>query len=214
MRKVLFGCLGILVIGGVVGGVAGYYFVYRPAKSFVAGLTQLQELPKLNAQVRNTRPFTAPPDGVLTESMVERYVKAQQSLHDTMGARLRALDAKYEVLNREDARETSFSEGIAALKDLGGVILEAKRVQIDVLNSHGFSLAEYDWVRSAMYAASGIPMSVNFSHIIEQASSGQAPTGQTLSEAVTGAVPERNRELVAPHEEMLRENAALAFFGL
>ena len=214
MKKLLFGCLGILVIGAIVSGVAGYYFVYRPAKNFVAGLTQLQELPKLNARVRNTRPFTAPPDGVLTEAMGQRYVEAQRAFHDAMGARLRELDAKYEVLNREDARETSLSDGMAALRDLGGIILDAKRVQVDVLNANGFSLPEYDWVRRSMYAASGIPMSVDFSHIIDQASRGQAPKRHDMAEVLTGDVPERNRELVAPHEEMLKKNAALAFFGL
>ena len=214
MKKTLFGCLGILVIGTIVSAVAGYYFVYLPGRSFVAGLTQLQELPKLNARIRNTSPFTAPPDGVLTEAMVTRYVKAQQALHDTLGARLQALDAKFEVLNREDRSETSFSDGIAALRDLGSVILDAKRVQVDVLNAHGFSLAEYDWVRNSMYAASGVPMSLDFSHFIDQASKGQVSRRHDMAEAVTREVPERNRELVAPHEEMLEQNAALAFFGL
>jgi hypothetical protein len=214
VKKVLFGCLGILVIAAIVSGAAGYYFVYRPARSFVAGMAQLQAFPSLNARIRNTHPFLAPADGVLTETMVERYVKAQQTLHDTMGARLAELDAKYEVLKKQNGGNASLTQGIGALKDLAGLIVEAKKAQVEALNACGFSLAEYDWVRKNVYAASGIPMSVNFEHIVEQASSGQMSNGNQVSEAVTGDVPERNRELVAPHADMLKRNAALAFFGL
>jgi hypothetical protein len=214
MKKVLFGCLGVLVVAAIVTGAAGYYFVYRPARSFFAGMTQLQEFPRLNAQIRNTQLFSAPADGVLTETMVQRFAHAQQAVHDAMGARLKELDAKYEVLNEQNGGKPSFSDGIAALKDLAGIIVEAKRAQVSALNANGFSLAEYDWVRKSVYAASGIPMSVNFEHIVEQASKGQIATGDSVAEAVTGHIPERNRELVAPHAEMLKENAALAFFGL
>src|SRR5215208_1950571 len=208
MKKVLFGCLGILVIAAIISSAAGYYFVYRPARSFMAGMAQLQKFPSLNARIRNTHTFLAPADGVLTETMVQRYVKAQQTLHDTMGARLAELDAKYEVLNKQNGGNASLTEGVAALRDLAGLIVEAKTAQVDALNTYGFSLAEYDWVRKNVYAASGIPMSVSFEHIIEQASSGQMPTGNQVSEAVTGEVPDRNRELVAPHADMLKRNAA------
>jgi hypothetical protein len=57
-------------------------------------------------------------------------------------------------------------------------------------------------------------MSIDVEHLIEQASSGRIPTGRDMSEAVTGDVPEKNRELVAPYEKQLKQNAALAFFGL
>jgi len=214
MKKVLFGCMGVLVIAAIIAGVAGYYFLYRPARSFMAGMTQLQEFPKLNAQIRNTEAFSAPAGGVLTESMVRRYIQAQQALHDTMGVRLKELDAKYEVLDKQNGGKPSFSEGVAALRDLAGIIVDAKRAQIEALNATGFSLAEYDWVRKSVYAASGIPMSVDVAHILEQASTGQMPTGSNATEAITGVVPERNRELVAPHADTLKQNAAVAFFGL
>ena len=147
MKKVLFGCLGVLVIAAIVGGVAGYYFVYRPARSFMAGMTQFQEVPSLNARIRNTQRFSAPPDGMLTESMVQRYVQAQRAMHDTLGARLEELDSKYEVLSKQNGGNPSFSEGVEALRDLAGIIVDAKRAQVDALNANGFSLAEYDWVR-------------------------------------------------------------------
>ena len=214
MKKLLFGCMGVLVIGTIVAGVGGYYFVYRPARSFMAGMGQLQEFPKLNARIRNTEAFSAPADGVLTESMVRRYIQAQQRLHETMGARLKELDAKYEVLNTQNGGKPSFTEGVAALRDLAGIIVDAKRAQIEALNATGFSLAEYDWVRKSVYAASGIPMSVDVEHIVEQASTGQMPTANNAAEAITGVVPEHNRRLVAPHADTLRQNAALAFFGL
>jgi hypothetical protein len=131
-----------------------------------------------------------------------------------MGARLTELDAKYRALNTAHGGRPSLSDGMAALRDLAGLIVEAKQAQVEALNAHDFSLAEYDWVRKSVYAASGVPITVDFGHLIEQASTGQMPQNSTLAEAVTGEVPEKNRELVAPHEAVLKENAALAFFGL
>jgi hypothetical protein len=173
MKKVLVGCVGVLVIGAILGGVAGYYFVYRPARAFVTGLAKLQESPRLNAQIRNTRSFSPPSDGVLSEAMVQRYLRAQRALHDRMGARLKELDAKYEALNTASGGQPSITDGIAALRDLAGLIVEAKQAQVEALNAHDFSLAEYDWVRKSVYAASGIPMTVDFGHLIEQASTGR-----------------------------------------
>jgi len=214
MRKVVFGCLGVLVIAAIVSGLAGYHFAYPPARALLAGVDHLQAFPKLNAQVRNQRSFSPPRDGVLTEAMVTRYIEAQQKLHDSMGTRLRELDAKYDALSKANGGHPSLREGLSALQDLGGLLLDAKRAQVDALNGVDFSLAEYDWVRKSVYAASGIPMSIDVEHLIEQASSGRIPTGRDMSEAVTGEVPEKNRELVAPYQKQLKQNAALAFFGL
>jgi hypothetical protein len=214
MKKVLLGCLGVLLLATIAGGIGAYYFIYRPAKSYVQSLSQLQEIPRLNAQVRNRASFTPPGSGELTQGVVERFVAVQTSIHGRLGARLQELDAKYKALSDARGGEPSIAQGLSALKDLGTLILDAKRVQVDALNQHGFSVEEYDWVRRSVYAASGIPMSADVQGIIEAASSGQAPTAESLTQAAIGEVPAINKTLVVPHLKTLQENAGLAFFGL
>ena len=213
MKKVILGCLGVLVVATIGAGIAGYLFVYKPAKSYVQGFTQLQELPKLNASITNKAPFTPPESGALNDELVARFMAAQQTLHETLGARVEALDAKYKVLREANSDQPSISEGLGALKDLGGLILDAKRAQVEALNRHDFSLAEYDWVRRRVYAASGIPMSLDIEHMIKQAQQGSATDG-SFAEEIAGPVSDIDKQLVAPHLEKLRERAGLAFFGL
>lgn len=213
MKKFVLGCLAVLVLLAIAGGVASY-FAYRSAKSYISSFSHLQEIPKIEQQVRNKAVFTAPEKGELTENLVNRYIATQKSLHDRMGDRLKELDAKYEALNKSNGGKASFSEALSAFKDLGSLILEAKKAQVDALNAHGFSVAEYNWTRTTMYAAAGIPIQANFTEVLKKVQAGKAPTAETMSEAVTGEVPEKNKALVAPHVDMLRQNAALAFFGL
>ena len=213
MKKFALGCLGVLVLLAIAGGVAGYY-AYNKAKSYVSSFAQLAEVPKIEAQVKNKAAFTAPENGVLTEASVTRFVAVQKTLKDRLGARVKSLDAKYETLNRSNGGNTSFSDGLSALKDLGSLILDAKKLQVEALDQQGFTLAEYDWTRKTVYQAAGIPLGADFEQIIRQAQAGTAPTQGSKTEAVVGDVPEVNKTLVAPYAESLKENVGLAFFGL
>lgn len=212
MKKLAIGCAVVLVVFAVIGGV-GAYWMYNKAKGMVTSLTQLQEIPKIEAQVQNRSEFTAPAGGELTEDQVTRYIAVQKTIKDRLGSQVRDLDAKYKTLSAK-GHNGSFSDGIEALKDLGALVVAAKKVQVDALNAQHFSLAEYGWTRKAVYAAAGVPLSANFEEIVKKAQAGQAPTQESFAEAITGDVPEKNKTLVAPHVELLRENAGLAFFGL
>lgn len=214
MKKVVLGCLGVLVLATIAGGIAGYVFIYRPAKSYVTSFTQLQDFPKLNAEIRNQASFTPPESGELTGDLVDRYLKAQAGIQAALGPRITELDAKYKALETAHEGQSSFSDGLTALKDLGTLLMDAKRAQVSALNAERFSLDEYQWVRGRVYAAAGIPMQGNFEQLIEKASSGETVTSDSMAEAFEGDVPEINKQLVAPHIEKLRDAAGLAFFGL
>jgi len=214
MKKVILGCLGVLVLATIGAGIAGYVFVYKPAKSYVASFTQLQEFPRLNAEIRNKTSFTPPASGELTADLVGRYVKAQASIEGRLGARLKELDAKYKALEQANHGKPGFTDGLTALKDLGALLMDAKRAQVAALNDERFSLEEYEWVRERVYAAAGIPLSGNFEQLIEKATSGEDAGEDSTVEALTDEVPEINKRLVAPHVEKLRQAAALAFFGM
>jgi len=180
----------------------------------INSVAQLREWPKLERQVRNKSSFAPPATGELTPVMVDRFVKAQQAIKAKLGTRVDELDRKYKALEQSGGSSPSFSEAMGALKDLGGLIMDAKRAQVEALNEHGFSVAEYEWVRGAVYAASGIPVETNFSELVERASRGELDSGESVGQAVTGPVPEVNRELVKPHHQTLTDNAGMAFFGL
>jgi hypothetical protein len=212
MKKVAIGCLIVLVLLAVTGGI-GACWLYNKGKGMVASLSQLQEIPKIEAQVQNKAAFAAPETGELTDDQVARYIAVQKTIKDRLGARVKDLDAKYKALNSKNGGG-SFSDGIDALKDLGGLVLEAKKVQVDALNAQHFSLAEYDWTRKTVYHAAGVPLTANFEDVIKKAQSGQTPTQESITQAVTGDVPEKNKQLVAPHAQTLRDSAGLAFFGL
>jgi hypothetical protein len=214
MKKFAIGCLVVFALATVVGVGAGYYFVYRPLHHMAASMMQFKEVPDIERRVENKAPFTPPGNGELTQTNVDRYMKVQDQLHARLGTRVKQLDAKYKALDKANQGHPSVTEAFGALSDLGSLIVEAKRAQVDALNTAGFSLEEYNWTRKAVYEAAGLPMSIDFSQVIEKASSGQKLDSTTMQEAAFGDVPAHNKELVAPHIEKLRERAGLAFFGL
>lgn len=218
MKKTLIGCLVVMVIMGIGGAIGAYYFLWRPAKATFVEFTKLQEIPKLNQQVRKTTPFTPPSDNVLTSDAVERFVQTQQTIQTTLGKRVDELDIKYrEILHGRPDYKPSWSELTSAYKDLAGIIVDAKRVQVEALNTHNFSLAEYEWTRQRVYEAAGLPINVDFEKFLRGIAEGKIPAGEKQTSTSTEAPatpPERNRALVAPHVKGLGERAGLAAFGL
>jgi hypothetical protein len=214
MKKFVLGCSIVVVLLAIVGGGAAYYFVYRPLRSMAAGVMQFKEVPDIERRVQNKAPFTPPANGELTQADVDRFMKVQEQLHTRLGARVDELDKKYKALDKANGGHPSVTEALGAFGDLGSLIVEAKRAQVDALNANRFSLEQYDWTRKAIYAAAGAPMSFDFSQVVKKAASGQTPDSNAMQAAAFGDVPEHNKELVAPHLEKLRERAGLAFFGL
>ncbi len=217
MKKVLiFLVVGFFVLsaGGIV---AGYFFVYRPAKAYVVNLTQLQEIPKLDAQVQNKTTFTAPVGGELTDERVQRFVRTQEAVATHLGDRIKQIEEKYKDFVRSQAgekeRPMSVTDAMGMLKDLSALVVEAKRVQVEAINRHGFSLSEYEWTRSQVYAAAGIPVDAYFSRVVREVAAGREPDFKTF-ETEIATVPEKNRTLVAPMVKDLTDRAGLVFLGL
>lgn len=216
MKKFVFGCLGIALVLGIAGVFGAYFFVWKPAKAFVLEAAKLQELPKLEAQIKNTAAFTAPANAELTGPGVDRFLRVQESVETKLGARLKQLDAKYKAINpgNDPKYRPALGEVVGALKDLGGLVVEAKRWQVEALNQQKFSLAEYDWTRARVYQAAGVPIDLRFERAIRAAARGEKIEMDDVAGPEKAEVPAKNRELVAPHAEKLRERAPLAFFGL
>jgi hypothetical protein len=217
MKKFVIGCLVVLVILAVIAGVLGYLAydrLYRPVRQFA---TNVQHMVEIEKDVKNTSTFTAPDSGELTEQMVSRFVKVQQTMQARMGKRMDDLKATYDQLDKtlkSEDRKPSFSESMGALRDLAGLIVDAKQAQVDALNQQAFSLQEYEWVRGQVYAAAGLSaVGMDVKKLAEQAASGTLKGLPSPEKVELGDVPARNKALVAPYEKQLKDWAPFAYFG-
>ena len=212
MKKIAIGCLVVVVLLAVCGGIAGYW-LYSKARSYVG---QFQALAEFDKNVTNVAAFTAPANGELTEDMVRRFVAVQERMHTRLGARVEDMKAKQDAfLKRQQAehRQASASEAVAVVADLMKLILEGKTAQVEALNQQHFSLEEYAWVKGQVYTAAGMDIvEISIPNLPELAKQGGGVT-KPLGE-LGAAVPARNKELVAPLVPKLKDWAPLAFFGL
>ncbi len=212
MKKVVIGCLLVVVVLAVSAGIAGY-FIYNKARSYVQ---QFQAVATLDKEVANTAAFTPPANHELTEAMVTRFVAVQEGMHAKLGARIDELKAKQDEFQKRqetEHRQASPSEAISTIAGMMGLIVEAKKAQVAALNQQKFSLDEYAWVRTQVYTAAGLDLAqLNLANLPEAVSQGGGAT-HPVAEAA-GDVPPRNKELVAPYLPKLKEWAVLAFFGM
>ncbi len=221
MKKLLVGCLVIVILGAVALGV-GAYFLYRAASPVVQSardyLERFGQLGELEKQIRNTATYRAPANGGLSKEQVERFVRVQQQVRTSLGQRMDEIEAKYKHLkvNAETKTEPSFAEVFSALGDLANVVVDARRLQVNALNQENFSSAEYTWVRSRVYQAAGVEMAsvIDFQQIAEAARRGTGIESLGVPEAPSIDVPAKNRELVKPYMDRMDQWLPLAFFGL
>ena len=217
MKKLVFGCLGVFVMLAVVGGILGYVYIVEPARKYLVAFQQLGQLSALDKEVRNTKAFTPPAHGELTADMVKRFAAVQDAMQAQLGGRFKQLHARYRQLSKEieaGTRRTDARTVFNALEDLSGVLTEAKRIQVDLLNRMGFSVAEYEWVRDRVYRAAGMAVAgLDFKAIWDAAREGTFDLG-TKRPADTGEVPARNKELVKPYLDKMQQWVALAWAGL
>lgn len=216
MKKFAIGC-GIIALVLIVVVIAGGMLVWnRYVKPMAGAVTQFSQIGELEKQVRSTASFAAPENGVLTDEMLARFMRVQEAMETRLGPRVTQLRAKYDQIERNmrsEDRRASFGETMDALKDLGTIVLDAKRAQVDALNSENFSVREYEWVREQAYAAVGIVASGFDLKELQEYAQQAGRTEREEPEAV-GEVPARNKELVAPFKEKLERWAPFAYFGL
>ena len=216
MKKLVLGCLVVLLLLAVAGGVLGYYFLYQPARQYLAAFRQLDGLSDLDRQVKNTAPFTPPEAGELTEEMVKRFASVQDAMHTRLGAKMQQLQQQYEQMSRalKDSGPRDARAVFTAIRDLAGVATEAKRIQVDALNQMGFSTAEYAWVRDQVYRAAGTGFAqIDFKAIGDAAQKGNFQL-EPQRRGGEGEAPEKNKELVKPYLDKVQRWITLAWMGL
>lgn len=217
MKKVLLGCLVVVVLAVALLAVGGYYFVYRPAKSYVASFQQLGEVDEIESRVTNRTVFAVPDNGELTGEQVERFMEVAGQIQERLGARAKQLKEKYDSIHEgaggDDAR-ASIAAVMTSLKDLVEFFVEGKRAQVDALNALGFSLDEYKWVKERVFQAAGVVLTEIDLTALGSAGEGGMPDLDVRRSTADEEVPEKNRALVEPYVEKIREYLPLGFFGL
>lgn len=221
MKKLLTGCLIVLVIALIGFGVAGYY-AYRFARPMIesAGdyVSKAGEISRLGERVANKTPYVPPAHGELTASQVERFVAVQGRVRTELGDRWAEIEAKSAEIRRKTAgkQELSFAEVTEIFSGVAGLYADARRAQVGALNIHKFSDAEYTWVKRRVYEAAGMQVAsgIDFSAIEDLARQGAQKTSTRLPDLPKPEVPAANVKLVQPHVGKLKEWLPMAVLGL
>ena len=220
MKKLLVGCLIVLVLGAIVVGV-GSYFLYRAAspliedaRSYVQGMSQLSEIDR---QLENRASYTPPTSSELTDAQVQRFVRVQQHMRTQLGQRMKEIEDKYSYLrNSNPNAQVAFTELLGSLREITGVYVDARRYQVEALNKEQFSQDEYSWVRDRMFEAAGMEIGsrIDLEKLQEAIRNGTGFEGIRADQLPQPNVPAKNRELVKPYVGQMDEWLPLVFFGL
>lgn len=219
MKKLLVGCLVILVLGGVILAV-GSYFLYRAASPLIEDARQyvqgMSELDDLERRITNRASYTLPASGELTESQVQRFVRVQEHVRAELGQRFSQIEERYRRLNTGDRQDVPFTELLGSLREIAGVYVEARRYQVDALNREAFSQEEYSWVRDRMFQAAGMEIGsrIDLGKLEEAVREQTGLEGARADRLPMRDVPAANRALVKPYVDRMDEWLPLVFFGL
>jgi hypothetical protein len=220
MKKLLVGCLVIVVLGAIVFGV-GTYLLYRAAspliqdaREYMEGMSQLSDLER---KIVNQSAYTPPANAELTEAQVQRFVRVNQHVRSSLGQRMKEIEERYEHLKPDGGvNQVPFTELLNSLREITGIYVDARRYQVEALNKEGFSQDEYSWVRNRMFEAAGMEIGsqIDIEKLEEAIRNGTGIEGIRSDRVPRPQVPARNRQLVKPYVEQMDEWLPLVFFGL
>jgi hypothetical protein len=232
VKKLLAGCLIVLVVA-IVGFTAAGYYAFRWAQPMIQGtadyLDRARELSRLGDRVSNKSRYVPPADGELSQAQVDRFLAVQARVRDELGARWAEIEAKSAEIRektggsasadgvRRDRRELTFSEFTAVFSDLAGIYMDARREQVNALNVHKFSDEEYRWVRLRVYEAAGMEITsgIDVSKLEQLArDNGISASLRIDLEKAKPEVPAANIKLVRAHLARIKESFHIAILGL
>ena len=231
MKKVLAGCLIVLVIALIGFGVAGYY-AFRWAQPMIQStgdyLERARQMARLGDRIQNRAPYVPPPSGELTASQVDRFVAVQARVREELGARWTEIETKSAEIREKTQNNSASADGLrrdrgltfaeftSVLSDISNIYMEARRAQVDALNVQKFSDAEYTWVRNRVYEAAGMEVAsgIDLSKIEALARESAMKNNVKLPEIKKPDVPPANIKLIKPHLEKLKGSLPIAILGL
>lgn len=229
MRKgVALGCVAAVLLVSALAAVGFYFFVWKPGseavktgveivragKDYAAGFARLGEMAEMDDGIEDRSSYEPPADGVVSEEQMQRFLAVQRGVRAGMDGRMEALGERYSDLTGSAANVTP-RRLAEALQELGDLGVEAKRIQVRLVNEQGFSRQEYRWVKRQVYFALGMGgMTVNVDEMVRAAKEGDLEALERSGEGGEPPVPQENVELVEPHRDELQRWAPFAFVGL
>ena len=222
MKKVLAGCLIVLVIAMIGFGVAGYW-AYRAMKPVIDNAASYMEkaqiVERLGAAITNKTPFAAPERGELTSAQVERFIAVQTRVRSELGGRWDEIETKSAAIRaraEKNSNDWTLAEFTQVFSEIANIWIEARKAQVNALNVQKFSESEYQWVRSRVYEAAGVHLAGNMdlSMVEELARDNARKSGMELPPMELPKVPEKNIALVKPHAAKIKEWIPMAVLGL
>ena len=225
MKKFVAGCVLAAVLLTALAGVALYYawgFV-RPVVDTVTqvtdGVKQLGDLAEIDAGLTRRDDFEPPVSDELTAAQLDRFLRVQTQVQNSLGTRAEAFTTKYRELSRTLPDGTvvvpTLPQLLGGLKDLSDVYRDARRAQVAAMNGAGFSRSEFSWVRLRVYQAAGLDAVRYDARDLERLIRTMAEGAQVHAPDVElPDAPAANRALVKPHADELAKWLGLAVFGL
>ena len=222
MKKLLAGCLIVVVIALIGLGAAAFY-AYRWAQPMIQStgdyLERAREMTRLGDRITNRSPYVPPAGGELTQAQVERFVAVQTRVRDELGTRWAEIETKSAQIRektQDNHRDLTFAELSGVFSDLTGIYLDARRAQVNALNVQKFSDGEYTWVRRRVYEAAGVELAgaIDMSALEQLARDGAGRSKVTLPDMPSPEVPAANIKLVKPHLAKVKAWIPLAVLGL
>jgi len=209
-RGCLFFLVGLVVLLGLLGWLANA-FVIQPARALVEDFRQLVQL---EGGVQRQQAYRPPANGQLTPEQLQRLLRVQRAVRQGLGSRYKAIEGRLRQLSDRFSgqQQLDYRAALDLFRDSGALIVEAKKLQVQNLNAQGFSLEEYRWVRSQVYAA----LELGLPELDPQKILSQIASGNFNPTSVLEAPPPNpaNRKLVQPYSKELRDFYALTWFGL
>jgi len=218
MKKILAGCLIVLLIACIGLAAAGYY-AYRAMKPVIDNasnyMDKAREVARLGDEIKIKTPFEPPKNGELTQQQVERFVAVQTRVRSELNDKWEQIEKQSkEIRARADANRNDWTlaEFSSVFSQIANVWVDGRRSQVNALNIQRFSEGEYEWVRRRVYEAAGITITgkIDLSKIEKLA----GEQGVTVPQMDLPDVPQKNIELVKPYVEKIKEWIPLAALGL
>ena len=222
MKKILGGCLIVLVIAMIGFGVAAFY-AYRIARPMIDDasnyLDKAREVARLTDDVTIKTEFVPPANGELTSVQVERFIAVQTRVRSELDSKWTAIEKEAGVIRAKadsNSKDWTLTEFNNVFSGLANIYLDGRKAQVKALNIQRFSEGEYDWVRRRVYEAAGVELTGSFdlSKIEDLARDSAGKNGVTLPTVDLPKIPEKNIALVKPHAAKVKEWIPMAVLGL
>jgi hypothetical protein len=222
MKKVLAGCLIVIVIAIIGFGVAAFY-AYRAMKPVIDNasnyMDKAREITRLGDEVKIKARYEPPSNGELSSTQVERFLAVQARVRSDLNDQWGQIEKKSaEIRAKADAnrQDWTLAEFTSVFTDIGGIYLAGRKAQVNALNIQRFSEEEYEWVRMRVYEAAGVELAggIDLSKIEGLARENAGRNGVEIPKMDLPQVPKRNLDLVKPHAAKLKEWLPMAVLGL